>query len=98
MDAEGEPRTFFKLVGQQRKTSSQQMGTLHVNGTTCDTDQEICAGWATHFQSLATPLQNENFDADYKDQVDEDVDRTASSVILKTGELNVSQFKKLNRP
>ena len=32
MEAEGDSRTFFKLVGQQRRTASQQTGTLRVDG------------------------------------------------------------------
>ena len=74
MEAEGDSRTFFKLVGQQRKTASQQTGILRVDGRTCDTDQDICAGWASLFQNLATPLQNKKFDADYKDFVDDDIE------------------------
>ena len=73
MDSSNDTKTFFKLIKEQRKTSSTQTETLVVGNKICNTDQEICDGWALHFQDLATPLQNERFDPDYKQQVDEDI-------------------------
>ena len=54
------------------------MQRLLVNGESCETDADICKGWATHFQKLATPSENESFDRDYKAQVDADIDHIVS--------------------
>ena len=37
--------------------------------------EEICEGWATHFGSLATPLQDENFDDEVKTTYTDDINR-----------------------
>ena len=71
---ENNSKTFFKLIREQRKTLISQTETRTVGNKTCDTNQEICEGWAVHFQNLASPLQNENFDSQYKEQVDSDIE------------------------
>ena len=67
------PKTFFKLDNNQRKSPNAQLHSLNVNGNVCETDEDIREGWATHFQKLATPLESECFDEDYKELVDLDV-------------------------
>ena len=44
-----------------------------VGNLTCSADLEICYGWAEHFPSLWTPLQNKIFDSMYKDRVENDI-------------------------
>ena len=78
MSSDNSSSTFFKLVNNQRKSSNAQLHSLNVNGKVCETDEDIREGWATHFQKLATPLESECFDEDYKELVDLDV-----SVITK---------------
>ena len=73
MSEKDNSKTFFKLIKEQRKSSSTLTESLMVGNVTCTTDLEICNGWAEHFQSLATPLQNERFDSKYKDQVEKDI-------------------------
>ena len=73
MDAENNSKTFFRLVKAQRKTPTNQTDSIMVDGTICETTEDVCQGWATHFQKLATPLQNENFDEEYKELVDQDI-------------------------
>ena len=73
MNAENDSKTFFRLVKEQRKTSSNQTDSITVDGNTCETTYDVCQGWATHFQKLATPLQNDNFDEEYKELVDQDI-------------------------
>ena len=73
MNTENDSRTFFKLIKDQRKSSNTQTETLIVENQICDTDQKISQGWAKHFQTLATPLQNENFDEKHKDLVTSDI-------------------------
>ena len=74
MAAENDPKTFFRLVRNQRKTTREQTDKLIVEGNTCETGEEICKAWASHFQKLALPLENENFDNEYKLLVDMDIE------------------------
>ena len=73
MSEKDNSKTFFKLIKEQRKSSSTLTESLMEGNVTCTTELEICNGWAEHFQSLATPLQNESFDSKYKDQVEKDI-------------------------
>ena len=70
MAAGNDSKAFFGLVKSQRKTANVQTDSLKVKGILCETPEEVCQGWATHFQNLALPLQNEKFDSDYKRLVD----------------------------
>ena len=73
MHSDNSSRTFFKLVNNQRKSSNAQLHSLNVDGKVCETDEDVREGWAAHFQKLATPLESERFDKDYKEMVDLDV-------------------------
>ena len=73
MNAENNSKTFFKLIKDQRKSSNPQTETLIVENQSYETEEDICQGWAKHFQSLATPLQNAKFDSEHKKSVDRDV-------------------------
>ena len=42
MSAENDPKTFFRLVKNQRKTARQQTDKLIVDGNSCETGEEIC--------------------------------------------------------
>ena len=66
MAAENDTKTFFELVKSQRKTSREQTDKLTVDGQVYESGEEICQAWASHFQKLALPLENENFDSEYK--------------------------------
>ena len=68
----------WRLVKAQRKSSSNQTDSITVDGESCETPQEVCQGWASHFQKLATPLQNDNFDNEYKGLVDLDIEHIHS--------------------
>ena len=74
MAAENDTKTFFELVKSQRKTSREQTDKLTVDGQVYESGEEICQAWASHFQKLALPLENENFDSEYKKLVDMDID------------------------
>ncbi|MEW8544220.1 MAG: reverse transcriptase family protein, partial [Candidatus Thiodiazotropha sp.] len=78
MNSQDDSRSFFKLIRQQRKSAATQTRCLVVDGKSCETDDEICNGWAAHFQKLATPLMHDDFDQQYKAQVDSDVEHIAS--------------------
>ena len=74
MSSDGSSKTFFKLINRQRKSTNAQLQSLVVDGITCETDEEIRDGWATHFQKLATPLESERFDKEYKQMIDLDIE------------------------
>ena len=46
-----------------------------MNGQILESTSDICDGWATHFGSLATPLENINFDDEVKRNYTDDVNR-----------------------
>ena len=74
MNSKNEPKTFYKLVNRQRKTSITHLSTWTVDGKEYETQDEIREGWAEHFQKLATPSENSKFDQHYKQMVDSDVE------------------------
>ncbi|MEW8547538.1 MAG: reverse transcriptase family protein [Candidatus Thiodiazotropha sp.] len=78
MAAGNDSKTFFGLIKSQRKTVSTHTDSLMVDGIMCETPEEICQGWATHFQNLALPLQNDKFDSEYKCLVDMDIESIAN--------------------
>ena len=71
-------KTFFKFIKVQRKTSITQTETLMVGNLSYSTYLKTCNGWAEHFQSLTTPLQNERFYSKYKGQVENDIESIKS--------------------
>ena len=78
MNTQNDSKTFYKLIKEQRKTSSTQTQSLVVDGKSCETAEEICGGWSTHFQKLAIPLEKASFDAEYKAQVGSDIENITS--------------------
>ena len=55
MKSKNDPKVFYKLIKNQRKSSNTQLHTLVVGSKECETQDQIREGWATHFQQLATP-------------------------------------------
>ena len=74
ISSDASSKTFFKLINRQRKFSNTQLQSLVVDGEVCETDQEIREGWAIQFQKLATPLESDKFDKEYKEMIDFDSD------------------------
>ena len=74
MSSDGSSKTFFKPINRQRISSNSQLQSLVVGGKTCETDEEIRDDWATHLQKLATPLESDMFDKEYKQMIDLDID------------------------
>ena len=103
MRSRNEPKTFYKLIGNQRKSSNSQLHSLVVDGKECETQDHIREGWATHFQHLATPMENPKFDQEYKQMVNADVEaieilcKEESSRMEPVSEEEVSRaLKRLN--
>ena len=73
MDAnERDTKTFYKLVNQQRTVKSTSTEILYFDGKTCSSVNEVAAAFSEHFERLATPSDNPDYDADYKAQVEFD--------------------------
>ena len=64
-------QTFYRLIREQRKTTSIEITELEVNGITYKGD--LLPAWTNHFKSLAEPLQDPNFDDEYDRLVKEDL-------------------------
>ena len=97
MNAENNSKTFFKLIKDQRKSSNPQTETLIVENQSYETEEDICQGWAKHFQSLATPLQNEKFDSEHKKLVDRDVACIKSICETENKEITPLQVEEVRR-
>ena len=72
-----EPRTSRSGV-RHSTTEPPRSPSITVDGESFETTQEVCQGWVTHFQILALPLQKENFDKEYKELVDQDIESIQS--------------------
>ncbi len=70
MEADGkDTRLFYKLVGRQRKAKSTATEILLYNSCTLNTSEDVAAGFASHFEALATPNHETQFNEDYYNQV-----------------------------
>ena len=74
MNSKADSKMFAKLVKQQRKTTNSHVQSIIVNDIGCDTPEKICNGWATPFETLATPLGKPNFSAQHKDLVKSNIE------------------------
>ena len=83
MSSDGSSKTFFKLINRQRKSTNAQLQSLVVDSIACETDEEIRDGWATHFQKLATPLESERFDKEYKQMIDLDIEAITTGCLAE---------------
>ena len=62
MSSEGSDKEFYQLVKDQQETSDAPLQFLCVEGKALEAPDDICDGWSTHFGSLATPLEMDQFD------------------------------------
>lgn len=69
---EGDQKTFFKLINQQRKDGTTKTSHIILDGTTLTTTEEIQEGWADYFCQLATTDPGFIMDLDYHNQVELD--------------------------
>jgi predicted outer membrane protein len=65
-------KTFYKMVKQQRNTTSHSTDTITVEGQDYQGPKEICEGWRKHFENLATPAVNPEFDLSYNQDTEWD--------------------------
>ena len=66
-------KLFHRLIQRQRTLPNTATQVLVYDGETLSGSSKIAAGFASHFQSLATPLTNNDFDADHYSHVEADV-------------------------
>ncbi|KAH3836034.1 hypothetical protein DPMN_109403 [Dreissena polymorpha] len=63
--------TFYKLVRQQRSTSKHLTNCLLYEGRKLTSPEEISDGWDKHFETLATPINDQRYDHFYLKQATE---------------------------
>ena len=74
MSSEGSDKEFYILVKDQGKISDAPLQSLCVEGKVLEPPDDICDGWSTHFGSLATPLEIDQFDNGAKITYLEDIE------------------------
>ena len=62
---------FFNTIKKHRKVIKTEGSELLVDGARVVNKDEVKEAWADHFERLATPDNNVNFDDDYKKEIDE---------------------------
>ena len=67
-----------------------------MDGKARETNHEIREGWATHFQRLATPMESDRFDSEYKEMIDLDVIVKAAMCETKGRPIPPVQMKEVN--
>lgn len=91
-------KLFHKLVNKQRGNRGGCVNELTANGHIYRTEEGILNGWRDHFETLATPNDNEDFDMKYARLVSDEVPvisdlcNTSESVEITPG-----QIRKANR-
>lgn len=73
MKSRDNSKRFHALIRKQRKTSQTTLKILKVNDRVLEAPDDICDGWATHFQMLSNNLENEHFDEQFKLTFEDDV-------------------------
>ena len=82
MNSEINSKSFHSLIKLQRKSNCGQTSSLVVDGVSCESPKEICDGWMTHFDNLATPKQNHNWDQIYASPVETDLSHIENICIV----------------
>ncbi|KAH3842229.1 hypothetical protein DPMN_115725 [Dreissena polymorpha] len=65
--------TFYKLVRKQRSTSRHLTNCLLNEGRKLTSPEEISDGWGKHFETLATPINDQRYDHFYLKQATKDL-------------------------
>ena len=79
---------FFNIIRKHRRVHKTEGTELLVNGATVVNKEEVKEAWADHFESLATPANNVNFDEDFKKEIDEGMSTINS--LLSNSPANIS--------
>ncbi|XP_033757397.1 uncharacterized protein LOC117339794 [Pecten maximus] len=73
MESKGDPTTFYKLVRQQRSSTSMGTEFLTLNGKTAESIEEVTQTWAQYFQQLATPTAESTYDDLHLGKIQDDI-------------------------
>ncbi|MES9880512.1 MAG: reverse transcriptase family protein, partial [Sedimenticola sp.] len=92
MNHKDDSKKFHLLIRNQRKTRNTLTKSLTVNGEILENKEDVCKGWATHFQSLANHLSNEHFDPVMKNTFEDDVSHIQQ--ICETSNIKTTPIKK----
>ena len=63
---------------------------------TCERDEEIRYAWATHFQNLATSLESDKFDKEYKQMIDLGIDTIATRCMAEDRHISPIREKEVS--
>ncbi|MES9879590.1 MAG: reverse transcriptase family protein [Sedimenticola sp.] len=70
MDASDfDQKLFYRLVNKQRSSAATYTDTLEVDGVSLTTPEDVIEGWKVHFERLATPSSDNNFNEQHYDIV-----------------------------
>ncbi|MCW4345464.1 MAG: reverse transcriptase domain-containing protein, partial [Candidatus Thiodiazotropha endolucinida] len=99
MDAhETDSRAFFRMIKRQRSSKSTNTQLLEYQDRTLTGPEEVANGFASHFEALATPADDPQFDASYHSQVTldklliEDICTNQESVYQPTTPLEIEKI------
>jgi exonuclease III len=68
--AEINQKQFWSLVNSRRKKKGNKQFAIKFNDKMCTTTDEILQGWEMYFTKLYSPLDNENFDSKFKEDIE----------------------------
>ena len=74
MNSKSDSKMFAELVNRQRKNNNCHVQSIMINDIIYDTPEEMCDGWAMHFEMLATPLDRPSFNSQHQELVESDID------------------------
>ena len=98
MSSQGSDKEFYRLVKEQRKTKDSALQALCVNGQILESTDYICDCLATQFGSLATPLENINFDDEVKRNYTDDVNRIRNICLNSVEVINPASLEEVQLP
>jgi hypothetical protein len=63
-------RLFWKLVKQQRPKNTRLYTEVELDGKLMDDPVDIANGFASHFERIYNPIDNDNFDSDFFNNIE----------------------------
>ena len=69
MSHTADKKMFYKLINEQRNHKQSSISELIIDDVHVTELDMIRKGWASYFEKLATPVDDQNFDNNYKSKV-----------------------------
>ena len=91
--AELDSAFFWKKINNRRKSKSSSAGSeVEFNGQMCRDPQQIVTGWGQYFQNLYSDTEREHFDAQFKSQVDHQMQGILNGLSQSCSDLDSDSF------